>query len=983
MQYYKSNNTNFEKNGDITLQLLSGVLRLELNSGLNEIEFEIPYDKQGRWKKVEEWGVVKQKVFYTKNKQLYRIYEKNKGMFGLRLKARHIFFDLVKHTILDKRAVNLNGQRALERILFETKFKAHSDIDINNTAYFVNLNGIEAINGDNENSFRNRWGGEILNDNFDVYINKKIGRDNGVKIRFGNNLEDINFKIDRDPIITRAYPKAYDGIMLPEKFIDSEHINKYPIICEGFVDVSDLKLKDSENPEDEGFETKEELYEAMRRRIVDLYNNGLDRPKVSGNIKIVNLENTNKYKNFKNLKHIGIGDTITINLTEIGIDAKTRFISTEWDLVTEEHNNMEFGEVEVNYFDKQEIVNGRLDNILNQNGSVKSSELEGIINAMKAPLVAQKDIAKNLDCVAWKCEVNDPNDPNFGYLGAGTKGLMLANSKTPDKREWDYRTVITPDGIIADWLIGKLKTVLIENADGSFAIDLNKPGGAIFRNNGVDAIKIENNMVQLGNWGKNGELIGGLMSLLNNSDPSKPIVALGNALNSATMITYPKEGTITHPSYITFDKFNIMGDKNGVAIRIYEDIDFKNNDLYNAVLSSENNENFIYTNNDKTVIKHGSVFIKLENGGATISGDLTLDGVIKNTSGQVILDPTNPSIGGGDGDWQNGVISSNGFRFMKGYEGLGRYLYYDSGGIATIGYGVTMSEPTVFNKLKANQPVPEEMAAKESYNLKIRDYGKPIIQRCKELGITRQQQFDALCDLAFNAGTGRILANNSLTNAIMRNPNDEAYIRPIWEKFIIKDAAGNILNGLKARRKAECDIYFSGIYEKRPILTINSNGSYGSPVTENNGDGWLPSVTENYKTVNNDYGTGWVIPTTGTITATFPTYPSGGKHDGIDFGTPIGTPVRVSKDGVVIKRRELTTSYGKYLFVDHGGGLITIYAHNSELLVNEGDRVKRGQIIAKTGNTGNSTGPHLHWELRVNGIPQNVAPSLRVGQVIR
>ncbi len=332
-------------------------------------------------------------------------------------------------------------------------------------------------------------------------------------------------------------------------------------------------------------------------------------------------------------------------------------------------------------------------------------------------------------------------------------------------------------------------------------------------------------------------------------------------------------------------------------------------------------------------------------------------------------------------------MSSNCFRYLKGYEGLGRYEYRDSGGVLTIGYGVTHSEPDIYAKLKANEPVPEELAAKESYTLKINRYGKPIVNKVKALGCTTQQQFDALVDLAFNAGTGVIGANNSLMNAIRRNPTDEAYIRPIWENFYIHDDAGNRLEGLRLRRIAEANIYFQGRYEKRQIPILGRNGNpTGSVVTENNGDGWLPpriDSTGNFKTVNNAYGNGWIIPVTGgQVTAIFPSYSSGAPHSGIDFGVPEGTPVRVSKDGTVIKRRELTTSYGKYLFIDHGGGLVTIYAHNSELLVNEGDTVKAGQVIAKSGTTGNSTGPHCHWELRVNGTPVDVAPSLRIGDTV-
>ena len=987
MQYYKSSNTNFNKNGDITLQLNTGTLRVELNTGINEIEFEIPYDKQKRWKKVNEWGVVKCKVFYSKNRQLYRIYNVTKGMFGLKCSARHIFFDLIKHTILDNRAVATNGQRALDIILDGTNFKGHSDIEKIATAYFVKLNAIQAINGDKENSFRNRWGGEMLYDNFDIYVNTRIGKDNGIRIKYKRNMEDVSLTVDRDSIITKGCPVAYDGKMLPEKYICSQLINKYPIVCEGFIDVSDLKLKDPENQDDEGFDTEEELYNAMRERMVYLYNNGLDKPKVSGSVKLANLANTIDYKDFENLERVGIGDTVTIDHEEIGIDIKTRCIVIEWDLVTEEIINTEFGDVEVNYFDKQEIVNGKLENILNNNGTVNPSKMEGIINALQTKFKALRDVAQPQHVLGMLFEDKIKGSKTYGAMAIGSMGFMIASERTEDDKDWNWRTFGSGQGFFADWLVGKLRTVLITNMDNSFEMDLNKPGGMMFKNNGKDAIKIERNMVQLFNWKKNGEYIGALMSLIRGDDENKPILGLANTISSALTIGYEEKDSNKVPSYLEFDKYNILKDKNNKPVRVYEDIDFKNRNLYSAVLSSLNDKCYIYTNDEKTIIKHEDVTIKLEKGKIILDGDVILNGVIKNTSGNTVFDPNAPIGGGADGDWQNGVMSSNCFRYLKGYEGLGRYEYRDSGGVLTIGYGVTHSEPDIYAKLKANEPVPEELAAKESYTLKINRYGKPIVNKVKALGCTTQQQFDALVDLAFNAGTGVIGSNNSLMNAIRRNPTDEAYIRPIWENFYIHDDAGNRLEGLRLRRIAEANIYFQGRYEKRQIPILGRNGNpTGSVVTENNGDGWLPpriDSTGNFKTVNNAYGNGWIIPVTGgQVTALFGHYPSGAPHSGTDFGVPEGTPVRVSKDGTVIKRRELTTSYGKYLFIDHGDGLVTIYAHNSQLLVSEGQHVTAGQIIAKSGNTGNSTGPHCHWELRVNGVAQNVAPSLKIGDTV-
>lgn len=328
------------------------------------------------------------------------------------------------------------------------------------------------------------------------------------------------------------------------------------------------------------------------------------------------------------------------------------------------------------------------------------------------------------------------------------------------------------------------------------------------------------------------------------------------------------------------------------------------------------------------------------------------------------------------GDWQNGVMSSNGFRFMKGYEGFGEYRYIDSGGVPTIGYGVTMSEPTQFNDLVSKQPVDEEYASKISYELKQKNYGKPIVDFCKQIGVTKQNQFDALCDLAFNAGVGAVLGTpsyTSLPNALKTDPFNESYIRPIWESYLVRDDSGTPQQGLVSRRKAECDIYFKNIYEFRPIVTIDANGRYGPPITQNDDNGWLPTcekVEGIY--VNNKAGDNWLLPCRGELTGLYPSYPSGNPHNGLDIGCPVGTDVRASKDGVVLDRQELTTSYGYFLKIQHDDSVV-IYGHNSELFVQKGERVKQGQVIAKSGNTGNSFGPHCHFEIRND----------RVGEVIQ
>jgi lipoprotein NlpD len=96
----------------------------------------------------------------------------------------------------------------------------------------------------------------------------------------------------------------------------------------------------------------------------------------------------------------------------------------------------------------------------------------------------------------------------------------------------------------------------------------------------------------------------------------------------------------------------------------------------------------------------------------------------------------------------------------------------------------------------------------------------------------------------------------------------------------------------------------------------------------------------------------------------------GTRHDGIDIAAPEGSPVLAAADGVVIYVGE-QSGYGTVVILRHDRGLVTVYAHNSAVLVREGDRVARGQPVAKVGQTGRTTGPHLHFEVREGTRPRD------------
>ncbi|MBR5314407.1 MAG: peptidoglycan DD-metalloendopeptidase family protein [Clostridia bacterium] len=144
----------------------------------------------------------------------------------------------------------------------------------------------------------------------------------------------------------------------------------------------------------------------------------------------------------------------------------------------------------------------------------------------------------------------------------------------------------------------------------------------------------------------------------------------------------------------------------------------------------------------------------------------------------------------------------------------------------------------------------------------------------------------------------------------------------------------------------------------------------------------LDKYLEELAKKNNGVYTGgalsWPVPSNQNIvTSKFGnrTYKIWGKwvtdyHRGIDIGIPTGTPIYACADGTV-EKSQWSNSYGYYVLISHGSGYTTLYAHNSSLNVKVGQKVKRGELIAKSGSTGNSSGPHLHLEIAINGKLQD------------
>jgi murein DD-endopeptidase MepM/ murein hydrolase activator NlpD len=119
-------------------------------------------------------------------------------------------------------------------------------------------------------------------------------------------------------------------------------------------------------------------------------------------------------------------------------------------------------------------------------------------------------------------------------------------------------------------------------------------------------------------------------------------------------------------------------------------------------------------------------------------------------------------------------------------------------------------------------------------------------------------------------------------------------------------------------------------------------------------------------------------PAPGRIIASFGSLLNGERNDGINLAVPEGTPVKAAEDGIISYAADGFKGEGNLVLIRHSNGYFTIYAHCKELLVNRGDEIKRGQIIALSGQTGNVNAPQLHFEVRKGGTPLDPMRFLKV-----
>ena len=461
IQIYNIENTNFDQNGDMSLFPSSASVHAVLN-GTWEVTLEHPKDSEDRWKYIKEGAVVKMPSF--NGEQLFRITHKEKSDSGISADLQPIFMDAADDCfLLDVRPTDKTGQQALDIMTAPNKkYTAETDITSTGPAYYQNKNLIEAINGDDENSFVKRWGGEIVYDNYKAIINRHAGSDRGVEILYGKNIAENGMKeeVDLRNVVTRIIPQAYNGYQIDgdAPWVDSPLIDKYPTVKYSTMKFEDVKMRADAQEDDESkgviiCDTPAQLEAALRKRCQEQWEAGADKPQVTISVDMVMIEDTELYADVKGLVEVSLGDTVHCRNNNLDIVTDARVTELEWDCVNGRILSVSLGDYQFDYISNQVSINNRIESAIREDGSVIGSQVQGILDAVKTQFHALRDVAQKQDVRAMLFEDLNPDSPTFGAMCLGSMGFEIASKRTADGKDWIWSTFGTGKGFFADYII--------------------------------------------------------------------------------------------------------------------------------------------------------------------------------------------------------------------------------------------------------------------------------------------------------------------------------------------------------------------------------------------------------------------------------------------------------------------------------------------------------------------------------------------------
>lgn len=342
----------FNSNGDKVIQPTLAIVHKEDNGAFTlEIEAPLSY--------VDD--LVSNKILVANTPQGYqafRITNVEKTRTKIRLTAYHVFYDSANYVIEDSYVVDKNCNYALDHLNNATDnpspFTTSSDIGTIASYRCVRKSLYEAIQVVLE-----RWGGHLVRDNFTIQVKNSIGADNGVVVRYGKNLKDISAQYDWNEVCTKILPVGYDGLKLPEVYL--EGVNQYDIPYTKVVSFDQSEINE------EDYATPEDFENAL---IGDL------RTKAQAYLELNSVPHVN-YTLEANLERItDIGDIIEVIDEKLGISLITSLISFDYDCILEKYTQVQFGNFKPTLDNFVSQINANTQELINENNTTIQVNLQ-------------------------------------------------------------------------------------------------------------------------------------------------------------------------------------------------------------------------------------------------------------------------------------------------------------------------------------------------------------------------------------------------------------------------------------------------------------------------------------------------------------------------------------------------------------------------------------------------------------------------------
>ncbi|MDM5430841.1 phage tail spike protein [Bacillus mycoides] len=457
---YKPNETDFTHNGIGILD--NNIYEAEIEEILNGVytlSFKYPlFSPHG----LEIDGQCLVKAPTPDGDQLFRVANPHPTNGELQVFCYHIFYDLVDNFIEDTNIVNKTGLGALDQVKgalqYPTRFDFYSDVSRLANARLVRKNPVEfLLDGGQDNSFLSRWGGELLRDNFNVRMLNNRGRDRGVVIQHKKDLLGYEADVDWQSPITKIMPEGSNGLLLPEKYVTSTLVNKYVNPKIRKIDFPDVKAKIGDAVNDDDALPLPDALNKLRALSIAMFNNQhVDQPLATYKIKFQELSQTEEYKDFAVMQRVYMGDTVTVQHLDEGIDVKAKVVSYKYDPLNDEYTDITLG----NYKESFTDVANKVDRIQDNLDGLETSFLEkakdratdlinsgfgGHVRIYPERILIMDTEKESTAKKVWQWNIN-----GLGYSKTGING--------------PYGLAMTMDGsIVADFITtGKLNASMVQ-----------------------------------------------------------------------------------------------------------------------------------------------------------------------------------------------------------------------------------------------------------------------------------------------------------------------------------------------------------------------------------------------------------------------------------------------------------------------------------------------------------------------------------------